>query len=84
MAERRENDEERPGSLPDPAWPHRDTEDDFVCLRYQVWYPSLDCAIRTKFNTAPGCRNCDQGRFNLKRHAGALRAVRMRFPAEDE
>ena len=48
-------------------------EDDFYCLRYSVWYPSLDCAYRTKFRTAPGCLNCDQGRFNLKRHADAFR-----------
>lgn len=48
------------------------SEDDFFCLRYQVWYPSFDCAIRTRFVTAPGCSSCDQGRFNLKRHAIAL------------
>ena len=54
--------------------------DDFFCLRYQVWYPSLDCAVRTKFRTSPGCLDCDQGRFNLHRHAAALR--RVRFDAE--
>jgi hypothetical protein len=56
----------------------RDAEDDFFCLRYQVWYPSHDCAFRTKFQTSPGCLDCQQGRFNLKRHADAL--GRARFP----
>jgi hypothetical protein len=50
---------------------------DFYCLRYEVWYDSYDCAIRTKFRTCPGCLKCDQGRFNLKRHAPALRTVRF-------
>ena len=59
---------------------HRDTEDDFFCLRFQVWYPSLDCAFRTRFDTCPACRDCDQGRFNLKRHAPALRGVRFEAP----
>jgi hypothetical protein len=51
---------------------HREPGDDFYCLRYELWYPSIDCAIRTRYRTAPGCANCDQGRFNLRRHAGAL------------
>jgi hypothetical protein len=60
------------------SWPEfatqqqRDPEDDFYCLRYRVWYPSFDCAYRTRHRTAPGCRDCEQGRFNLKRHAAAL------------
>jgi hypothetical protein len=58
---------------------HRDSEDDFFCLRYQVWYPSFDCAIRTRFRTAPGCLRCEQGRFNFKRHAHALSRHRRRF-----
>ena len=45
---------------------------DFYCLRFRVWYPSSDCAFRTRFQTYDGCRNCDQGRFNLKRHADTL------------
>ena len=52
---------------------HRDPGDDFFCLRYRVWYASLDCAHRTRHRTAPGCLRCDQGRFNLKRHADRLR-----------
>ena len=56
----------------------RTAEDDFFCLRYAVWYPSIDCAYRTRFRTAPGCLGCTQGRFNLKRHAAAL--VRVRAP----
>ena len=50
----------------------REPEDDFFCLRYGVWYPSQDCAYRTRYRTAPGCLRCEQGRFNLKRHAAAL------------
>ncbi len=45
---------------------------DFFCLRFRVWYPSEDCAFRTRFQTYDGCSNCDQGRFNLKRHARTL------------
>jgi len=45
---------------------------DFFCLRFGVWYASADCAYRTRFKTFEGCRNCDQGRFNLKRHAASL------------
>jgi len=60
----------------------RDPEDDFYCIRFDVWYPSIDCAYRTKFRTSPGCLNCEQGRFNYKRHAGALRGVRYPFPEE--
>jgi len=52
-------------------------EDDFVCLRFKVRYPSFDCAVRTKFRTCGGCSDCDQGRFNFKRHAEALRGVRF-------
>ncbi len=55
--------------------PVRDPEDDFFCLRYQVWYASFDCALRTKFQTCEGCADCEQGRFNLKRHAAALARV---------
>lgn len=52
--------------------------DDFFCLRYRVWYPSVDCAYRTLHTTAPGCARCDQGRFNLRRHLGTL--LRIRAP----
>jgi hypothetical protein len=55
-----------------PAASPRDPGDDFFCLRYEVWYPSFDCALRTAFDTCPGCRACEQGRFNLKRHRTAL------------
>jgi hypothetical protein len=57
--------------------------DDFFCIRYRVWYPSFDCAIRTRFRTSEGCLRCDQGRFNLKRHAAAVRGVRWRLAASD-
>jgi hypothetical protein len=62
---------------------HRDPEDDFYCLRYQVWYPSLDCAFRTRFRTSHGCLNCEQGRFNLRRHAASLHQVRLRVLGGD-
>ena len=52
------------------------SEDDFLCLRFNVTYPSIDCAFRTKFKTCGGCLNCDQGRFNFRRHASALIGVR--------
>jgi len=45
---------------------------DFFCLRFKVWYPSADCAVRTQFQTYDGCRDCDQGRFNLKRHTATI------------
>lgn len=50
--------------------------DDFFCLRYEVWYASADCAIRTMYRTCSGCLDCDQGRFNLKRHEVGLRRKR--------
>lgn len=58
----------------------RDPGDDFYCLRYGVWYPSMDCAFRTRFRTSPGCAGCEQGRFNLRRHGVALRGVRWTGP----
>jgi hypothetical protein len=58
----------------------REPGDDFFCLRFQVWYPSLDCAVRTKFRTSESCLRCDQGRFNLKRHAAKLEGRRFPFP----
>ena len=51
---------------------YRHPEDDFFCNRFQVWYPSLDCAFRTRFRTSDGCLDCEQGRFNLKRHSREL------------
>jgi len=59
---------------------HRGPEDDFFCIRYQVWYPSFDCALRTAYRTAPGCRDCEQGLFNHKRHGEALKWSRFRTP----
>ena len=67
-------------SVPRKRRSHRDPEDDFFCIRYQVWYPSFDCAIRTKFQTSDGCKQCEQGCFNLKQHASALQRSRLRFP----
>ena len=75
-------DEADDGPATTPAG-KRGVEDDFYCIRYRVWYPSYDCAIRTRFRTSDGCLRCDQGRFNLKRHAEALRGVRWRLAAGD-
>ena len=61
----------------------REAGDDFFYIRYRVWYPSVDCAIRTRFRTAEGCLRCDQGRFNLKRHAAAVRGMRWRLEDGD-
>jgi hypothetical protein len=54
----------------------RDANDDFFCLRFRVWYPSVDCAYRTLHRTCPGCFDCEQGRFNLKRHRSMLEPAR--------
>jgi len=59
-----------PTKLPSP--PESDGADDFFCQRFGVPYPSIDCAYRTRYRTCPGCDNCDQGRFNLKRHSAQL------------
>lgn len=61
----------------------REAGDDFFCVRYQVWYPSFDCAIRTKHRTFDGCLDCEQGRFNLKRHQPALEHHRFRLDRGD-
>jgi hypothetical protein len=47
--------------------------DDFFCIRYQVYYSSFDCAIRTEFKTSAGCTKCEQGIFNHKRHSDEIR-----------
>lgn len=65
-----------PQPLPAEERSPRDLEDDFFCLRFGVWYPSIDCAFRTLHRTCAGCANCDQGRFNLKRHRAELLRIR--------
>jgi len=57
------------------GYAYASSEDDFLCLRFNVTYSSLDCAFRTKFKTCGGCLNCDQGRFNFRRHAATLIGV---------
>ncbi len=57
--------------------------DDFFCLRYGVWYASLDCAVRTRFRTSAGCLDCEQGRFNLKRHQSRVLESRLRYVSCD-
>ena len=59
-------------SQPSLRCSYRGPGDDFFCLRFGVWYASLDCAIRSRYRTCAGCYDCDQGRFNLKRHAAAF------------
>jgi len=51
--------------------------DDFYCWRFAVWYSTLDCAIRTRFRTAPGCRDCAQGRENLRQRQPEVSRVRI-------
>jgi len=65
--------------LPAGGGGSRDVEDNFYCLRFRVWYPSFDCAIRTRFRTCPSCLDCEQGRFNLKRHDSELSQMRRPF-----
>lgn len=60
-----------------PSPRHASSDSDFFCLRFQVWYPTFDCALRTRFRTCPGCLDCEQGRFNLKRHHVAVNQPRM-------
>jgi hypothetical protein len=55
----------------------RQPGDDFYCLRYEVWYGSFDCAVRTYFRTCRGCLDCEQGRFNLHRHRDEMGRVRL-------
>ncbi len=79
---------------PDPrTWPatadeerggYREVNDDFFCHRYQVWYASFDCAVRTRFRTSAGCLNCEQGRFNHKRHAASLAGYRAPLLVDGE
>jgi len=61
----------------------RDARDDFYCLRFAVWYPSIDCAYRTLYRTCPGCLACEQGRFNLKRHRGSFRSAKRALACGD-
>ncbi len=68
---------------PQPVQPRQLPGTDFYCLRFRVWYSSVDCAVRTKYKTCNGCLRCDQGRFNLKRHATALLQVGYAFRAVD-
>lgn len=68
------------GDNPDIPCGRRESGDDFFCIRFRIWYPSIDCAFRTRFATSPACSRCDQGRFNLKRHASALRGARFLSP----
>ncbi len=65
------------GENPEIPSGRREPGDDFFCLRFRIWYPSIDCAFRTRFGTSSACARCDQGRFNLRRHAAALRGARF-------
>ena len=51
--------------------------DDFYCFRFAVWYDTLDCAVRTHFRTAPGCRDCAQGRENARLRRPDLARVKL-------
>jgi len=58
---------------------YRSEEDDFYCWKYGIWYPSIDCAYRVKFNTFRGCAGCNQGKMNLKTHEWNLRKMKWPF-----
>ena len=60
----------------------REAEDDLFCLRFGVWNPSADCAYRTLYRTCPSCLDCEQGRFNLKRHRSTLARIPRQFSGE--
>lgn len=62
---------------------YRGPGDDFFCLRYGVWYRSFDCAARLRFRTFQGCLDCDQGRFNLRRHGRALTLFSPQLVVDD-
>jgi len=45
---------------------YRCADDDFFCVKYQVWYPLADCNTRVLHRTYQGCVDCFQGRVNLR------------------
>ena len=47
-------------------------DDDFFCWKFQIWYPSIDCAYRNLHRTCTPCADCAQGRRNLERRAPDL------------
>ncbi len=47
-------------------------DDDFFCWKFQIWYPSLDCAYRNLHRTCAPCADCAQGSRNLERRATDL------------
>ena len=55
--------------------------DDFYCWRFQVWYSSFDCAVRTIHRTAPGCRDCSQGDHNASLWRAEVKRMRLPRPA---
>jgi len=72
-----------PSGGPSMRCSYRGPGDDFFCLRYGVWYASFECAVRTRFRTCHGCLECDQGRFNLRRHEQHLESRFRRPPRSD-
>lgn len=61
---------------------YRGAEDDFFCWKFQLWYPSLDCAYRVRHRTCAPCSDCAQGRRNLERRSEDL--DRRRFIGDPE
>ena len=51
---------------------YKTSEDDFFCWKFQIWYPSIDCAYRNLNRTCGPCADCAQGRRNLERRAADL------------
>jgi hypothetical protein len=59
----------RPGSL---RCTYKAPDDDFFCWKFQLWYPSIDCAYRVQHQTCEPCSDCAQGRRNLELRAPDL------------
>jgi hypothetical protein len=78
-----EPDDILPAESGDRRRVRRSGDDDFFCLRFQLWYPSRDGAIRTRYRTCDACLDCDQGRFNARRHAADLACYRFPHPVEE-
>jgi hypothetical protein len=51
---------------------YKGNDDDFFCWKFQLWYPSIDCAYRVQHRTCSPCADCAQGRRNLERRAPDL------------
>jgi hypothetical protein len=58
----------------------RGPDDDFFCLKYQVWYRLEDCVYRGRNRTFSGCVNCFQGFLNIRSHEKGVAAPLIQAP----